>query len=325
MNRNLMLYTERLILTYTLFVAAILAAPHGFGQGTNFCGPKKLPGTTLFPTIDFGSIAVREGLPNGSVIAQRYVNMDNMICYRDSVTFQATMQGAPTAYPNVFTTSVRGVGVRVSLGSYDPPRYVPYQNYYPGSWSGQWIVQNPFKVELIKLGPIDAGASLSGTFYEGHVKGGGSEAFAWANFTGGTFRNISCTTQDVLVRLPAVGLSAFVPDRVAGRTPFAISIHCASSDVLNGIDYQFSNVTDVVYPANGVIALDGASSAKGVGIQIMDQQNYAPIQFQHRYTMAHFTPGQTLYRIPLIAAYYRIGDVQPGTVNSSMEFTLYYQ
>ena len=315
-------YLKRKAVTSLLFMLAMLVASNSYA----YCGRAFRPGTTTHPMINFGSISVPTGKPNGWVIAERFLDMDDASCAPATETFEARMNGAATADPSIYATNVPGVGVRVTP-AYDQGhrQYAPFQTTVSSAGPSNILFpQWRLKVELIKIGPIAAGASLSGVFYEGNVLGASSGFRSTASFSGGTFTPISCSTQDVMVRLPPIGLHAFEREPVAGRTPFHIAIHRASTAALTGIDYEFSTMLPIVDPAHGVITLDGTASAKGIGVQITQNEG-APILFSHRYVMTHFMPGQLEYRIPLVAAYYRIGAVQAGTVNSVMQFTLHYK
>lgn len=288
------------------------------------CARAWRPGTVTHPSVNFGNMPVPASKPNGWVIAERFLDMDDAVCEAGTETFAAKMEGTATIDPSVYATNVPGVGVRVTP-AYDQGNraYAPFQNTV-SSASPITFSQWRLKVELIKTGPIEAGTGLSGLFYSGDVLGAASGFRSTASFGGGSFTPISCITEDVTVRMPTISLASLTRGTVAGRRRFQIAIHCASSDALTGIDYQFSTSMPIVDATQGVIGLDGTSTAKGVGIQVTDEQS-SPIQFQHRYTLSPFLPGQLQYQIPLNAAYYSTGAVQAGSVSSEMEFTLFYR
>lgn len=95
---------------------------------------------------------------------------------------------------------------------------------------------------------------------------------------------------------------------------------------INNIRYQIDALTNVLGGNGSVVALDGASTATGVGVQLLDGSD-KPFELGSTVSLAGFdgsTGGN--YTIPLRARYYQTGSkVTSGTANTLMTFTMVYQ
>lgn len=84
-------------------------------------------------------------------------------------------------------------------------------------------------------------------------------------------------------------------------------------------------LTTIVDNSKSVVALDGGSTASGVGVQLLDGSgNTMPFATQKIFTGYNKASGGS-YTIPLQARYYRTGNVSPGTANTAMTVTINYQ
>jgi len=145
-----------------------------------------------------------------------------------------------------------------------------------------------------------------------------------ATFVGGG----TCTTPNVHVILPTVVASGFsAPGSTRGTTPFNLEFQSCPAG-LYGIGYYLTPATAIVDAAQGVIALDGSSSATGVGLQLTEDSG-AALKFGQAniYQLAYDSSRVNSYTVTLNAAYYRTGSapVTSGNVKSSMTVTLRYQ
>lgn len=68
-------------------------------------------------------------------------------------------------------------------------------------------------------------------------------------------------------------------------------------------------------------ASQGASTAKGIGLQLMDDAGQ-PIALDTDHPFNGFNTTDTDFKTPLAAAYYR--PLQAGTVNTAVTFTMCY-
>jgi len=146
-------------------------------------------------------------------------------------------------------------------------------------------------------------------------------------FTGGG----TCTTSSVPdpVTLPIVVAGDFSGQgSTLGTTSFDLKLESCPAG-LYSIGYYFTPATTILDAANGVIALDGSSSATGVGLQLTEDNN-TPLKFgePNTYPLTAYDPSSVnTYTVPLKVAYYQTGStpVGSGSVSSSMTVTLKYQ
>jgi major type 1 subunit fimbrin (pilin) len=135
----------------------------------------------------------------------------------------------------------------------------------------------------------------------------------------------SCSTSNVAVDMGgSTTLSKLT--RIGSHTPlqpFTLAVsRCPAG--FGHIQYQWDAATAKHDQAQGMAVLDNASSASGVGLQVADALG-GPIKFGQRYTFSTQDPGNTGgYAIPLQAAYFRTGNVTPGSADTVVTFTLNY-
>ena len=140
--------------------------------------------------------------------------------------------------------------------------------------------------------------------------------------TGGT-----CTTSDVKVNLHPVSRTDFSGvGYTAARTDFNLNFtKCPAG--LSSISYLFTPTTAIINNANGVFALASASTASGVGIQLLNEQDI-PLSFNTAYLLTDYdsTQNNANYTVPLRAGLYQTEmNVSSGTVNGAVTFTLVYK
>ncbi|MGU9857076.1 fimbrial protein [Pseudomonas sp. LF245] len=105
---------------------------------------------------------------------------------------------------------------------------------------------------------------------------------------------------------------------------FNIGLNQCQSGI-NKVTYSLKANTKVIDAKKGAVALDSSSTAKGIGLKIMDEVGQ-PIALDTTYTFNGFSTSGTSFNIPLFAAYYRLPDsyVGPGLANSSVTFIVNY-
>lgn len=140
--------------------------------------------------------------------------------------------------------------------------------------------------------------------------------------TGGT-----CTTSDVTVNLPSVSRSDFSGiGYTAARTDFNLNFtQCPAG--LASISYLLTPTTTIIDNTNGVFAMNTTSTASGVGIQLLNEQDI-PLSFNTSYLLTDYDPSKNNanYTVPLRAGLYQTeGNVSSGNVNGSVTFTLSYK
>ncbi|CAM3861078.1 fimbrial protein [Pseudomonas wadenswilerensis] len=91
------------------------------------------------------------------------------------------------------------------------------------------------------------------------------------------------------------------------------------------VTYQLKATTRVIDAKNGVVALNGESTAKGIGLQLMNDSGQ-PIALDTSYPFNGFDPLGTDFKIPLAAAYYRLAEdhLEAGSANTAVTFIMSY-
>lgn len=140
--------------------------------------------------------------------------------------------------------------------------------------------------------------------------------------TGGT-----CTTSNVSVNLPPVSRTDFTgPGFTAARTDFDLKFtKCPAG--LASISYLFTPTTTIVNNSIGVFKLDSSSTASGVALQLLNDQDI-PLNFNTAYLLSNYDPSVTNgnYTVPLRAGIYQTDNsVSSGSVSGSVTFTLSYK
>ncbi|SEJ78552.1 major type 1 subunit fimbrin (pilin) [Paraburkholderia diazotrophica] len=143
---------------------------------------------------------------------------------------------------------------------------------------------------------------------------------------GPTFAPVACATPDVTVPMGTHANTEFSGVGPISTAPasFNISLNNCPAGI-NSIKYEIDAVTTIVDASQSVVALDSASTARGVGVQLLDANgNALPIGTQQ--TLPGYDPAGGNYTIPLKARYYQTtAPVLAGSANTVMTFTMNYQ
>jgi len=264
-----------------------------------------------------------------------------------SVVTLATTTALANGYTDVYQTTIPGLGIRYAFSS---PECTPSS---PTMSNGSIAVSCPFAGPLggpymykdilvtpsfVVTGQVKSGASalsqspiITTSLSTLGVSGDWRKSPLYTGAATGTLSVATCSVQTaaLAVELPVVssrGLSSGVGS-VAGRQLFNLSFACASGAQISVV------ITDVVNPMNrsNVLTLAPDSTAKGVGIQILKDQNI-PVLFgpdaagpgvDNQWLIGASPNGLLL--LPLTAQYIRTGDVSPGSVRALATFTMSYQ
>lgn len=91
------------------------------------------------------------------------------------------------------------------------------------------------------------------------------------------------------------------------------------------VTYSLKATTQVIDQQQGIVALNSSSTAKGIGLKLMDDTGQ-PIVLGTTYPFNGFSAAGTSFNIPLSAAYYRLADseLKAGTANTSVTFIMSY-
>lgn len=223
-------------------------------------------------------------------------------------------------------------------GAYETPG--PSYNISYDSNQPTWNMGMDVQIRFVKTSTaLNAGTTVSpfDPIYVRHYQSYGSSYFEGsgtymiAEFLSGGF-SISttggtCTTSDVTVNLPPVGRSEFTGvGYTTARTDFNLLFaQCPAG--LASISYLFTPTTSIVDNAIGVFAMNNTSTASGVGLQLLNDQD-SPLSFNTLYLLTDYdtTKQNANYTVPLrVGLYQTDNNVSPGTVSGAVTFTLSYK
>jgi len=121
------------------------------------------------------------------------------------------------------------------------------------------------------------------------------------------------------------GLGAGI-GQTSSAIAFDIQLNCEA--LLSGafdVMMQFDGDASSGLGDMGVVALNSTSTASGVGVQILNE-NQQPIALAAPFSVASYPLSAALVRVPLYARYYQTAaTINPGTANAVATYTLSYQ
>ncbi|AIY42320.1 Fimbrial adhesin [Collimonas arenae] len=291
--------------------------------------------------MDMGTVVIPNTAAIGAVFATKSFTIPisgatetSWICSNGGGYVTGSMlQGSPVAgMPNVYTTAVTGVGIRLSrqitgIGQ----TYYPHVINIANGTNAVFRSPSYFTVELIKTANKTGNGPLAAGTYTTYV-GNGDNISAITSILSGngiTIITPSCTvdagSKNVVVNLGSVSTGSFKGvGSPAGSQPFNIKLNCQRGE--NAQNTILLNMTATADPSNspGVMQLtQGAGVATGVGIQILDK-NGAPVVFG---TAAIVGPSADIqYVVPYTARYYQTAaKITTGQANGAATFTIEYQ
>jgi major type 1 subunit fimbrin (pilin) len=285
--------------------------------------------TTRNYTFTVPAIDIPRDAPVGRVL---YTAMQNALpqigpfaeCATGGGTANRTVMGGSQVSNNPLTyaTNVPGLGIRYFDLYGTGKRYWGAGNQETSNAQWAWDGTH-LGIEVVVTGPVTGGTAngaLVGTFKVG--------VLTVANLHVSTFKVVptTCSTSALIPvtmasvsdsTLPAVGSTA-------GATRFGIQLaNCPVS--VQELAYQLDAPDGVVNAVNGVFLASPDSTSTGVGIAIRDTSNQ-PVSLNARHPLPDFRPGAGVaYRIDLSSNYYRTGDMEVGTVNGRLIYTMFYQ
>lgn len=172
-------------------------------------------------------------------------------------------------------------------------------------------------------------------FDVGSLVEGSDETFQFNNIkTGITVKDQTCSVagdanQNVplgsYTTNPSSGLGAGI-GQTSAATAFNIQLNCEA--LLSGnfdVMMQFDGDAPSGLSDAGVVALNTTSTASGVGVQILNE-NQHPIALATPFNVASYPLSSALITVPLYARYYQTAaKINPGTANAVATYTLSYQ
>jgi len=136
----------------------------------------------------------------------------------------------------------------------------------------------------------------------------------------------SCTTPDINVVLPSTPTGSFTGvGSIVGETEFVLQFNNCPSG-LTSIQYTLAPTTTAINAADGIVALNSASTARGVAIRV-SRGDGSPLQLNTGYQVANYEttlPGN--YWVGLRAAYRQTeATVVPGSAGTALTMSVLYK
>lgn len=182
-----------------------------------------------------------------------------------------------------------------------------------------------YAIEIIKSSELSSQSVIAAGYLGAHVYG--DLQLVRINLLNPiTLNSASCQTPSVRVEM---GDDYRLVDFVnAGDTPRTIKFNIDLKECQAGIKavtYSLKATSQVLDQKKGLVALSLDSTAKGVGLQLMNETGQ-PLALDTTYAFSEFDPKGTHFKIPLSAAYYRLADtkLEAGTANASVTFIVNY-
>lgn len=199
--------------------------------------------------------------------------------------------------------------------------------YGPELPAGKGYYFNDVKVaiSLIKIGPVKAGASVPVGIL-GHLNANNEiNIFTIKTSNKSSVATLSCKTPDVIVKMGDQNYVGSFKGVGTSLAPVNFSIALKECpEGINKVSYQLNPNTPIVDATRSVVALDAESTAKGVGLQLLDSLGN-PVALKTKLQYSDYDKLGGNFNIPLKAAYHQTGsEIVPGTANSSVTFVMSY-
>ncbi|WP_211461974.1 fimbrial protein [Collimonas silvisoli] len=289
--------------------------------------------------MDMGTVVIPNNAAVGAVFATKSFTIPiagaseiSWNCPGGGFVSGKILQGSALAgMPNVYTTAVTGVGIRLSrqitgIGQ----TYYPHVINIPNG-NAQFLSPSYFTVELIKTATKTGNGPLAAGTYTTYTGNGDNKSAITSILSGNgiTIITPSCTvdvgSQNIAVNFGSISRASFKGvGTTAGSKSFSIKLNCQRGEnAQNTIALRMSGSAD---PSNqlGVLQLTpDAGVATGVGIRVLDQAS-KPVSFGALMTVGPSADIQ--YIVPFTASYYQTAPtITTGSANGAATFTVEYQ
>lgn len=203
--------------------------------------------------------------------------------------------------------------------------YFDYGNTSDGGGGAMSFGTIVKRLKIIKIGPVKAGASVpAGTL--GHLSANKDiNIFTIKTSNKSSVAMLSCKTPDITVKMGDQNYVGRFKGVGTSLAPVKFSIALKECpEGINKVSYQLNPNTDIVDATRSVVALDAGSTAKGVGLQLLDNAGN-PVALKAKLQFSAYDKLGGNFNIPLKAAYHQTGsEIVPGTANGSVTFVMSY-
>lgn len=203
---------------------------------------------------------------------------------------------------------------------------VPLQFSETSMWLRAKIPTPSPQLRVIQTGPIKEGAMIPAGLLASVVSSD-AQTFATFNLTNPIYVVAgACKTPDVSVDMTRGNkISSF--KKIGSRTnPVAFNIKLVECpNFLKAVKYSIKANTKIIDANNGVVSLDAASTAKGIGLQV-SRGNDQPVTIGAEYTFAGYDREGGDFMIPFSASYIQTdASIEAGIADTSLTFIMSYQ
>ena len=235
----------------------------------------------------------------------------------------AAGRGAPPATStSVLPIGTSGLAFRIKVGLASGMGYL-------GSLSqlaaGDYKLEGDIVLEIVKAGALSP-SNLVKSGALGTVQYGTQTFIDLSLSKAINVVAASCETPDVNVPMgDDYKLAEFGgPGSTSRAVPFNIRLDNCPKGIAK-VNYQLQALTPVINAGQGVVGLNSASSAVGIGLQIKDD-NGVPVPLNTPRTFSGYNVNGGNFLIPLTASYYRLAteSLRPGSANSEVTFIMSY-
>lgn len=286
-------------------------------------------------TLNFGASLANGGLtipadtPDGTVVYQDTAQQSSTHNWSCSATSQYGVAvnpalGTPPGSVTTFPIGKTGLSFRIwmdSLSRYEPSPYA----IKPSPGTHYRVDAGTIRLEIVKTGPLASQVRIDA----GNLGNLQSSELILNKFnlTNAFVLNAaSCQTPTVPVAMgDDYQLHEFSESGAKPRTVrFNIDLNQCQTGI-NKVTYSLKANTPVIDAAKGIVALNDSSTAKGIGLQLMNDTGQ-PIALGTTYPFGAFTTTGTNFKIPLSASYYRLAtdELKAGSANTEVTFIVNY-
>lgn len=282
-------------------------------------------------TLGFGaslagkSLTVPADTPNGTVIYEDSIQglSSSWVC--ESKTQYGVLPnpilGTVTSKTSTFPIGKTGLSYRLwvePLSRYE----TSVRTMDPGNYG---IPAGIYRLEIVKSGELAAKTNIQAG-YLGKLMSDEVDLTRFDLINPIVLNAASCQTPSVPV---AMGDDYRLMDfDLPGATPRVIKFNIALNNCQTGINkvtYSLKATTRVIDAQKGIVALNDSSTAKGIGLQLLNDTGQ-PLALDTTYPFTAFNTTGKSFTIPLSAAHYRLaeGVTQPGSANTEVTFIVSY-
>ena len=306
--------------------ATLLACASNAMAGSCVAVDSKLDTLNFGASLASSTLNIAADTPNGTVVYQDTVQSVGHIwsCSKTSM-FGFLMNpklGTASGTETLFPLGKSGLSYRIWFTALDRYQSAP-QAIAPNTSYG--FGANSVRLEIVKTGALAPKVNIDAG-YLGSLQDDDLILKKLNLMNPIVLNAASCETPSVPVAMgDDYQLHEF---REAGAKPRTVRFDIDLNQCQTGIKkvtYSLKANTQVIDATKGIVALNAGSTAKGIGLQVMNEAGQ-PIAFDTTYPFDAFTTTGLNFKIPLSAAYYRLGneELSAGSANTEVTFIVNY-